>query len=449
MALYNYVEGTTIPGVSDQSGATLPDISTWTDIPSTLSSIQSQYPSAFSNAITYDSVQPDGTVVTTTYVPVPSVEFLDNDMTKPISNTDASSQASPSVSNIPDAQTLIDTITKILQKIDPETQTLPDTTTPPQNPTDTGTGDSPTPVAPTGSASALWSVYHPTQAQINSFGAWLWGSVFTTDIRKLFEDPIQGVIKLHKVFANPIDAGSGTIVVGTLDSNVASATVTQQYVYVDCGYVDCMEEFGNVFDYPPYTDVSLYLPFIGIVPLDTNEVMRSTLHIVYGVDVFTGACLAMVEVSRDANTVNMYQYAGVASVDYPLSNVQASSMLSGLLAVGAGVATVATGGMGIGAGAAIAGGLANMSKRSVGKSGGFSGNSGAMGIKVPYLIIERPQTKVAETFPRLDGYPTNYSVRLGDCSNHVVCKTAHVHGINATQPELEKIENYLLSGVEI
>ena len=83
----------------------------------------------------------------------------------------------------------------------------------------------------------------------------------------------------------------------------------------------------------------------------------------------------------------------------------------------------------------------------VGRSGGFSANAGAMGIKVPYLIIERPQTKVAETFPRLIGYPTNYSVKLGSCSNHVVVKHVHVEGINATESELEQIESLLKTGV--
>lgn len=431
-----------IAGVGNQTGATLPDTSSWTDIPSTLQSLENQYPDSFNDALVWDNYNDDGTPNQTTWIPVPFPTTTSSVDTQPTSGTQT--QTSTNVSQIP--QTLIDLITNVVQQTQPQTQTQNET--PPQNPIDTGSGSSPVPVVPTGSASALWSVYHPTQAQIDSFGGWLWGSVFTTDIRKLFEDPIQGVIKLHKVFATPVDAGTGTIVVGTLDSNVSSATVTQQYVTVDCGYVDCDEDFGNVFDYPPFTEVSLYLPFIGIVPLDTNDVMRSTIHVTYGVDVFTGACLAMVEVARDGSTVNMYQYAGVCSVDYPLSNVQASNMLSGLLSIGAGVASiVASGGISAPAAGAAIGGAAATLKRSVGRSGGFSGNAGAMGIKKPYLILERPQTKVADTFPRLAGYPTNYSCKLGDCSNHVVVKHVHVEGIPATDTELAQIESLLKDGV--
>lgn len=442
MSTINASMSSAVDGIDNQESAILPDTTGWDTPQDTLNSLQQQYPDMWNDALVWDNVQPDGTNPQLTYVPVGFPNATSATDPHPTSTTQT--QANPQVDPQIDTQALIDFFTSVA--VQSPTSTTPQT--PLENPVDTGSGDSPTPVAPTGSASALWSVYHPTQAQINSFGAWLWGSVFTTDIRKLFEDPIQGVIKLHKVFATPVDAGIGTIVVGTLDSNVSSATVTQQYVEIDCGSVDCHEDFGNVFDYQPYTEVSLYLPFIGIVPLDVNDVMRSTINVKYGVDVFTGACLAMVYVTRDANTVNMYQYAGVCSVEYPLSNVQASGMLSGLLATAGGIASVAvTGGMSLPAAGAIVGGALSGAKRTVGRSGGFSGNSGAMGIKKPYLIIQRPQTKVAQTFPRLEGYPTNYSIKLSSCSGHVVVSSVHVEGVGATKSELIEIEELLKSGV--
>ena len=440
--VYGYDAGQSIPGVSNQTDATLPDVSTWNDIPSTLQSLQNQYPDAFSNPMVWNSDSPydDTAGNQTTYIPVPFPVANSATDTQPVSGTQT--QTNTSLGLTPEQ--IVDLITKTVQ----QTSTQP--ATPPANPTDTGTGNTQTPTAPTGSASALWSVYHPTQAQINSFGAWLWGSPFLTNIGKLFQNPIDGVISLHKVFATPVDSGTGTIVVGTLDSNVSSATVNQQYIEVDCGSVNCFEDFGNVFDYEPYTKVSLYLPFIGIVPLNVSDVMRSTISITYGVDVFTGACIAMVEVSRDGGTINMYQYTGNCAVHYPLSNVQQSQLISGLLGIAAGVGSVlATGGVSAPAVLGMAGGALAAGHTSIGRSGGFSANAGAMGIKVPYLIIERPQTKVAETFTYMDGYPTNYSVKLGSCSNHVVCKTVHVYGINATESELSQIEQILKDGVEV
>ena len=441
-----------IDGVSNQDNAVLPDVSNWNDIPSTLDSLQQQYPSLFANPLVWDNVQPDGTNPQLVYIPVATPTTNNALNQQPIGGDATQTQQNTQIQPTTDPQTLLDLISRTMTQPNPHTETATDTDTqtPPANPTDTGTGSTQTPTAPTGSASALWSVYHPTQAQINSFGAWLWGSPFLTNIGKLFQNPIDGVISLHKVFATPVDSGTGTIVVGTLDSNVSSATVNQQYIEVDCGSVNCFEDFGNVFDYEPYTKVSLYLPFIGIVPLNVSDVMRSTISITYGVDVFTGACIAMIEVSRDGGTINMYQYTGNCAVHYPLSNVQQSQLISGLLGIAAGVGSVrATGGVSAPAVLGMAGGALAAGHTSIGRSGGFSANAGAMGIKVPYLIIERPQTKVAETFPYMDGYPTNYSVKLGSCSNHVVCKTVHVYGINATESELAQIEQILKDGVEV
>ena len=431
-----------IEGVDNQPNATLPDISNWNDLNDVLPSLEQQYPSMFQNPLVWDNVQPDGSNPQLRFIPVPMPIANSNVDTQPTTGTQTQNQpiVNPTISP--------DTLIKLITELSTKTQTDSNPSIPPQNPSDTGTGNAPTPVPPTGSASALWSVYHPTQAQVNSFGAWLWTDNIITQIQQVLQNPMEGIITLHKVFAMPVDSGSGTIVVGRLDSQVPSATVTQQYVTVDCGSVDCLEYFGNVFDYSPHTNISLYLPFIGIVPLNIDDVMRSSIHVIYGVDVFTGACLAMVEVTRDGNTVNMYQYSGVASVEYPLTGSVHGGLITGLLGVAGSVAaTVATGGVTAPAAVAAVGGLASAGKSQNARASGFSGNSGAMGIKVPYLIIERPQTKIAQTFPELAGYPTNYSCKLSDCSNHVVVKHVHVEGINATENELNMIHTLLASGV--
>lgn len=449
---YGDAHSTGTDGIENQEGATLPNITGWDTVPNTLDSLQSQYPDLWNNPLVWDNYQPDGTNPQKVYIPVATPSSTTGTNTQPTSSD--STQTNPQVSPATSTQSLIDFITNVMTQPNPQTNPQSQTETdtqpkiPPQNPVDTGTGTTSPIIPPVGNASALWSVYHPTQAQINSFGAWLWGSPFLTDIGKLFQNPIDGVISLHKIYAPPVDSGIGTIVVGTLDSQVSSATVTQQYVTVDCGSIDCHEEFGNVFDYPPHTKVSLYLPFIGIVDLDANDVMRSTINVTYGVDVFTGACLAMVEVTRDGNTVNLYQYAGVCAVSYPLGNVQQSQLFAGLLAVAGGVAaSIASGGVAAPAALAVVGGVGAAAQSSIGRSGGFSGNAGAMGIKKPYLILQRPQTKVAETFPELAGYPTNYSCKLGDCSGHVVVKHVHIEGISATDTELEQIDSLLKDGV--
>ena len=443
--LYNSTTGG-VEGISNQPNATIPDISGWNDIASTLASLQNQFPNIWNNAVTYNQIQPDGTLKPTTYVPVGWPNTVANPWTdtKPTTDAQPTTQTQPQI----DLDTLLDLQTS------PLTRTLTQTPTPnpnpdldiPQNPTDTGDGSSPTPIPPTGSASALWSVYHPTQAQVNSFGAWLWSTNFVDQLLKVFQNPMDAIISLHKVFISPVDAGATTIHAGYLDSEVPSNYVTQQYVYADCGYVDCYEVFGNVFDYVG-TNISLYLPFIGIVPLNVDEVMRSTIHVTYGCDLFTGAILVQVEISRDGNDVVMYQYGGDGGVQYPVSGSRSSGFLTGLAATIGAAASIATGGAALPAVAAAFGGSVMSAQKQVQHSGGFSGNSGAMGGKIPYLIIERPQTKVAQLFPSLSGYPTNKSGKLNDFEGQVVVSDVHVEGMAATDTELSMIEDLLKEGV--
>ena len=52
-------------------------------------------------------------------------------------------------------------------------------------------------------------------------------------------------------------------------------------------------------------------------------------------------------------------------------------------------------------------------------SGSISSNCGAMGIKKPYLIINRPQTQLAEDFEKYHGYPSNYTTILSNCNGFV------------------------------
>lgn len=444
-----------VEGITNQPNATLPtNVDTWSDPQTTLNSLKQQYPDLWNNALVYDNVQPDGTNPQKVYIPVATptaTSALDNQpLGGDATQTQANTQIQPSI----DPQTLIQLVTSVMTQPNPQIQTAPDTTTNPiiPNPVDTGSGTTPIPAIPDGTASALWSVYHPTQQQVNDFGAWLWTDNIITQFVQAMNNPMDGIITLHKIFAPPVDSGNGTIVIGRLDSQVPTALVTQQYVSVDCGSVSVQEYFGNVFDYVG-TQISIYLPFIGIQPLNVDDVMRSTLNVVYKVDLFTGACLATILVNRDGCNPMMYQFTGVCSVEYPLTGGQHSSIINGFFGLmGAGVAAAA-GPTGIIAAGATAIGVASsvnqMARTQNARSGAFGANAGAMGIKKPYLIISRPQTKVARQDTHYTGYNTNYTDKVSSFTGIVKARQVHVNGINATDNELSQIETLLKDGIII
>lgn len=419
-------KSSSIPGTGQQPGAIIPKLSTATDLESFKTLLKQQYPDIWTKSVTRQVPQPDGTLTTFTYVPVPTPNATGWMDTRPTGDGSQQSQKDTVVK--PDMNT------SIKDSISSSTST--GSTTP--NPPDTGGGSSPTVVPPVGKASSLWSIYNPTLEQVNQFGSWLWSSNFVEQLKKLFNDPMQAIIGLHKVYSPVQTSGQGTIKCGYLDSSVPSKLVSEQYVTVDCGSVDLQEYFGNVFDYPPYTDISIYLPFIGIRQLDPSDVMRSTISVKYHIDVLTGACLAEVNVQRDAVGGTLYTFSGDAAVRYPVSSGSYMGIVSGLI----GVATSMVSGNLLPA-------LSGVTRlhTNVDHSGSFTGNAGAMASKIPYLIISRPQTAMADKFETLSGYPSNTFTPLSACKGFTQVKYCHVENLNATDSEKQEIEQLLKEGV--
>lgn len=436
-------EGGGVDGIPSQDGATTPDFSGCTTPQDYLNALQNQYPDMFSNAVTQTVAQPDGSVVTHKYVPIGTATGTDNQTTTSPDAT-GQSQTDTLINTATATQTQLQTLVDLLTKT--FTPTLTPTKT--GNPPDTGGGDTPVVIAPTGSAASLWAVYNPSQAQLNSFGAWLWSSNFIDQILKLFNNPMQSIIGVHKIFATPPTSGSANIKVGYLDSGVSANVVSAQYVTVDCGSVNVREQFGNVFDYED-TQIRLYLPFIGIVQLDTNDVMRGSVKVVYHVDVITGACLAEVRVTRDASGGTLYQFSGDAAVRYPISSGSYMGVVSGVLGVVGGIASgIMSGGATLPmAAGAIAGGLSG-AKTQVQHSGSFAGNAGAMGAKKPYLIIERPQTAVADGYGNYQGIGANRIAQIGAMTGYFKMTDIHTDSIaGAAESEIEAIRAALAGGV--
>lgn len=446
--LFNGIITTVSPkeGVTTQPSINIPTTTNWATPETTLADLKTQYPDLWNNAIYQDLPQEDGDTKRIIYVPMP---ITDNTATDTQPTNEEQTQDDTVVTPTITPQDLINTLIQYIIQPDPDPHVQPDSDTPTdENPPDTGEGNSPAVIVPTGNASALWSVYNPSLGELNSLGAWLWSSNFIDQLLKLFNDPMQAIIGLHKIFAPPAISGAGTIKVGYLDSGVSSNLVGSQYSTVDCGAVNCYEYFGNVLDYDPHTKVSLFLPFIGIVKLNTAEVMRGVVRVVYHVDVFSGACLAEVQVTRDGGGGTLYTYAGDASVRYPISSGSYMGMVSGVLSVVGGIAgTIASGGA---LAPALLGSAAGVSRMhtDVQHSGSISGNAGAMGAKRPYLIISRPQSALASNYKRYTGVGANETNTVSAMSGYFKMSDVRVNSVaRATREEKNEIKRLLELGV--
>ena len=315
------------------------------------------------------------------------------------------------------------------------------------NPDSTDTGDTPI-VLPSTSIFGIAGVYNPTLEQIKSFTGWLWSENPITQLQQMFSNPMNAIIGLHLIYATPSTSAEKSIGVGYLNSGVLSKVVSEQYVTIDCGSVTIPSYYNNVNDWNPYTKISCYLPFIGIVKLNTDDLMSSDgnfsqLNITYKVDVLTGACLAMLKVKRGSSDAVLYQYNGSCSVQLPLTSGNYGGIIASLITTAVGVVSGFTP-------LAIGGAMSlTHPKADIQRSGQLGANVGAMGIKKPYLIIERPYSKYAGSYAKHIGYPSNNTIKLSACSGYTRVKSTDVNNINTTEEERKMILDLLTSGIYI
>ena len=309
------------------------------------------------------------------------------------------------------------------------------------------TGDTPLPFVPTNSMSSkLYTVYNPSNGNLDSLGAFMWNTSIIQQLVELFtNNPMDAIISLHQIYATPSTGANKNIILGVLDSNVPAPVVTNQYVIIDCGTVSVAEIYGDARDYTQ-VETDIFLPFIGLRSLDCHDVIGCEVGVKFKIDVYTGSTLAEISVTKQGVTQILYTFEGNCSVQIPLTAADRSRMIQGIVAATTGLVT---GGVGAMAGAAAAASLGGAMQTSIQKSSAFSGNAGAMGGKVPYIVVTRQKSADAVSYNTIIGNPTNKTVYLKDCRGFTRVKDIHIDIPRATAIEKEMLYGVLKSGIII
>lgn len=291
------------------------------------------------------------------------------------------------------------------------------------------------------------TLYNPTAAQLKSLANYLWSDLFSVDtFKKLFSDPMQAILGLSILPIAVPSGGSRVVRVGNISTGVSLPVASQQFLEVDCGSVTLKRESpGTYLDFSPYTKVDLYLPFIGTHPLDVDEVMGKSINVTYHVDILSGACTAFVKVGESI----LYQFIGSCAISVPITGNDWTNAINGVMNIAGSIGSmVLTGGATAPmAAGVIASTVTNNLKPSVEKSGAVSGSGGLMGVKRPYLIINRPRRNVAKNQNEYIGYPTWKSVKIGNVRGYISVEDIHLTGIPASEAELVEIKALLKEGV--
>lgn len=290
-------------------------------------------------------------------------------------------------------------------------------------------------------------VYNPSGGQLQSLANKLWSDDFINTIKKVHNDPMEAVISLHSI---PITVPTISAVckVGNYDSQVSMPAVTRQFHTISLGSIHIPEHWGSALDYSPYVKIQMFLPFVGVIDIQVDDIIGKSVAVSYNIDILSGATVASVKCGGSV----LYTYNTNVIFRHPITQSSYGPLYQAILGMGGAVASGASqGGTGGAVGGAIGGALnVALSKwSSVTRGSSLGGSAGVLGNFVPYIIIHRPIQSLASGFRHFKGYPSNITATIGSVSGYSEVESVHLTGIPCTDAERDEIMALLYNGVII
>lgn len=380
---------------------------------------------------------------------------------------------------------------------DPDPDPEPYPPTPPIPPTP----DPPVPVDPTdpipepddppigGTDIGFMSIYNPDRSTLKHIASQFWDPTALEAIKQYFTNPMDSIIGLSIVPVAPVTGATEAVVIGLYNTHVGAPVVTTEYATHNCGSVYIPKFFNSYLDYDPYTKYQLYLPYIGEVELNADEITSKTITIKYKCNVVTGDCVALVMIGSNVfGTFN-----GNLSRQVPITAANYGDIISAAVNVATTAATVGVGVIGsqltgeaiaenavkgstseltssgairaTGAETAAmhtaATGAASLvnnvmsAKATYKKSGNVGQGAGQISVRTPFITITRPNLTLPENIDqasqsslrRYVGYPTNKIGRLSSFSGLTVVEACKLSSQHATDGEIAEALEIMRGGV--
>lgn len=286
----------------------------------------------------------------------------------------------------------------------------------------------------------LTSTFKMTKERLVQLGQFLWSANIFDKFSLINNNPIENIVSCKSIPINT-DGTNQEIVLGNVSTGVNGEKISNNFSKQVIGSILVNEHYHNFLDYTPYTNVILYLPYIGFKELDTTLVMNKTIQVIYTVDSITGGCLAQVYV----NNVRLYEFTGNVGIDIPITASNRAQVEAGYIQAGVGATMSAVGGN---VGSAVTS-LLNSATSQYHYSS--TGNPNPMCVastnRTCYVIIDRPNYQNLKAFNHTRGRKCYLSKTIGSLHGFTVCDSnIDLSGINATQSELEELKEILSSG---
>ena len=344
----------------------------------------------------------------------------------------------------------------------------------PTNPTGGGggTGDNISDEIPMPSPSflpntAAYNRYWLQPSKVSALQQFLLSDTFLNDIKRLWTDPAEYLIKLaYYPFDGQLhDYGgvsSATVAVAGIQSDIPALAMLDNY---NCkfkgGSIEITEYYGTYLDYSPYTTAEIFIPYVGYKQINLSDVMGKTLEIEYAVDFDTGCITAFVL----SGGTPMTMYSAPFGVELSISGTNANQVAQQVLGMIGDVATAAGGVISM---VASGGATAPVELPKVGKAvtnivgdvsnidiqprhfGTPSPTTSLFAPQQPFIVLHRPITAEPADFAALNGYSAGYSGKISSFSGYLKCSSVKLAAdANITDNEQKEIISLFLGGVYI
>ena len=286
----------------------------------------------------------------------------------------------------------------------------------------------------------LTTTFKMTKERLQALGRFLWSSNIFDNFSLICNNPIENIVSCKSI---PLEKNgtSQEIVLGNVATGVNGDKIDSNFTKQNIGSVKITEKYNNFLDYSPYTNVIIYLPYIGFKELDTNLVMDKTLSISYTVDVITGGCLCQIDVGG----VRLYEFNGNVGIDIPITASNRAQVEAGYISSGIGIgASVATGNV-IGAVTS----LINSAEAKYHYASTSSPNPMCVAStnRTCYVVIDRPTYQTLKSFNHTRGKKCYLTKTIKNLSGFTICdEHIDLSRIRATEEEKEEIVRILSSG---
>lgn len=278
-----------------------------------------------------------------------------------------------------------------------------------------------------------------------------------TAIRQYFDNPTETIVFCRWLPRNLIGGPTRIVPVkfGDYESSVTGTLIEDNYA-TEIGDITIPWQKSDFRNYEPYSSAILYLPGVGNVSIPLSSLAGlDVLSIQCVMDYVTNQIHYQVADGTGANIIGTY--SGSVGVDIPISAIQSGNVggiLAGIGGIAGGIGAIATGGMSIGAAAAIGGGLyaAGVSSLSqnIRATGSFSGgyNVKAGGTTIHLEIFRNQSVQEPSEYVDTIGNPCMKTRNISGLIGYCQTEDFQVSG-NMLDTEKSEINNLMNGGVYI